>query len=567
MIRRIILMCLPLFLFYPLAAAQTGGGKSRVKTEQRAKGTTAPDMDHFERLLSLYVQAKAERADFYSSMTSLLVFYGGQDDAGKAKCRRCLAQHMDEYYNDRDKPVEALAIADLYESLAAFDDPERLKISYYRGEYAATVEGDSIALHRAISDIEAFPAGQGTDREAHLLVLHDYLEQIRNYVPVDRTIDGIWISDLGTKQFGYPKMILKVIAGKGGSPIFRMYHLPENYAPFFQIGTLISAMSMPERIKPESTGSGTMGAMLGGNGMDAQAEWVYAGDSILAVWSNEKLKNPDADLHAMTRQISGSLTDAVTIAGGGSLEEDLLGGSLSIVSGMLLDELFTPSKEVFVLQGRLRKVNDRQLDAVIYYTYLRAKGSDKPEVKNEEWHTLFTRVEPQDSLYWLLNVGSGAGVYSPFGVTKKDWKLLKKTADYRLAKSSVGSSQKKLRMYNRMQTEKMIYRCEEQLSFQGEEEFSDVRRIHQPGLRPFTGIEGRSDSTGCVVVKVLPESPAFLYRVKRGDLITHVDGFAIKTFEQFERIIGRKNPFDLVEITVKRGKKNKKIKLELYYSL
>lgn len=560
-------MCLPLFLFYPLAAAQTGGGKSRVKTEQRAKGTTAPDMDHFERLLSLYVQAKAERADFYSSMTSLLVFYGGQDDAGKAKCRRCLAQHMDEYYNDRDKPVEALAIADLYESLAAFDDPERLKISYYRGEYAATVEGDSIALHRAISDIEAFPAGQGTDREAHLLVLRGYLEQIRNYVPVDRTIDGIWISDLGTKQFGYPKMILKVIAGKGGSPIFRMYHLPENYAPFFQIGTLISAMSMPERIKPESTGSGTMGAMLGGNGMDAQAEWVYAGDSILAVWSNEKLKNPDADLHAMTRQISGSLTDAVTIAGGGSLEGDLLGGSLSIVSGMLLDELFTPSKEVFVLQGRLRKVNDRQLDAVIYYTYLRAKGSDKPEVKNEEWHTLFTRVEPQDSLYWLLNVGSGAGVYSPFGVTKKDWKLLKKTADYRLAKSSVGSSQKKLRMYNRMQTEKMIYRCEEQLSFQGEEEFSDVRRIHQPGLRPFTGIEGRSDSTGCVIVKVLPESPAFLYRVKCGDLITHVDGFAIKTFEQFERIIGRKNPFDLVEITVKRGKKNKKIKLELYYSL
>lgn len=560
-------MCLPLFLFYPLAAAQTGGGKSRVKTEQRAKGTTAPDMDHFERLLSLYVQAKAERADFYSSMTSLLVFYGGQDDAGKAKCRRCLAQHMDEYYNDRDKPVEALAIADLYESLAAFDDPERLKISYYRGEYAATVEGDSIALHRAISDIEAFPAGQGTDREAHLLVLRDYLEQIRNYVPVDRTIDGIWISDLGTKQFGYPKMILKVIAGKGGSPIFRMYHLPENYAPFFQIGTLISAMSMPERIKPESTGSGTMGAMLGGNGMDAQAEWVYAGDSILAVWSNEKLKNPDADLHAMTRQISGSLTDAVTIAGGGSLEGDLLGGSLSIVSGMLLDELFTPSKEVFVLQGRLRKVNDRQLDAVIYYTYLRAKGSDKPEVKNEEWHTLFTRVEPQDCLYWLLNVGSGAGVYSPFGVTKKDWKLLKKTADYRLAKSSVGSSQKKLRMYNRMQTEKMIYRCEEQLSFQGEEEFSDVRRIHQPGLRPFTGIEGRSDSTGCVIVKVLPESPAFLYRVKCGDLITHVDGFAIKTFEQFERIIGRKNPFDLVEITVKRGKKNKKIKLELYYSL
>lgn len=563
MIRRIILMCLPLFLFYPLAAAQTGGGKSRVKTEQRAKGTTAPDMDHFERLLSLYVQAKAERADFYSSMTSLLVFYGGQDDAGKAKCRRCLAQHMDEYYNDRDKPVEALAIADLYESLAAFDDPERLKISYYRVEYAATVEGDSIALHRAISDIEAFPAGQGTDREAHLLVLRDYLEQICNYVPVDRTIDGIWISDLGTKQFGYPKMILKVIAGKGGSPIFRMYHLPENYAPFFQIGTLISAMSMPERIKPESTGSGTMGAMLGGNGMDAQAEWVYAGDSILAVWSNEKLKNPDADLHAMTRQISGSLTDAVTIAGGGSLEGDLLGGSLSILSGMLLDELFTPSKVVFVLQGRLRKVNDRQLDAVIYYTYLRAKGSDKPEVKNEEWHTLFTRVEPQDSLFWYSN----SGFYSPFGVTKKDWKLLKKTADYRLAKSSVGSSQKKLRMYNRMQTEKMIYRCEEQLSFQGEEEYSDVRRIHQPGLRPFTGIEGRSDSTGCVVVKVLPESPAFLYRVKRGDLITHVDGFAIKTFEQFERIIGRKNPFDLVEITVKRGKKNKKIKLELYYSL
>lgn len=262
MIRRIILMCLPLFLFYPLAAAQTGGGKSRVKTGQRAKGTTAPDMDHFERLLSLYVQAKAERADFYSSMTSLLVFYGGQDDAGKAKCRRCLAQHMDEYYNDRDKPVEALAIADLYESLAAFDDPERLKISYYRGEYAATVEGDSIALHRAISDIEAFPAGPGTDREAHLLVLRDYLEQIRNYVPVDRTIDGIWISDLRTKHFGGPKMILKVIAGKGGSPIFRMYHLPENYAPFFQIGTLISAMSMPERIKPESARSGTMGLCL-----------------------------------------------------------------------------------------------------------------------------------------------------------------------------------------------------------------------------------------------------------------------------------------------------------------
>jgi|GEM_PF-1866042 len=540
-------MCLPLFLFYPLAAAQTGGGKSRVKTEQRAKGTTAPDMDHFERLLSLYVQAKAERADFYSSMTSLLVFYGGQDDAGKAKCRRCLAQHMDEYYNDRDKPVEALAIADLYESLAAFDDPERLKISYYRGEYAATVEGDSIALHRAISDIEAFPAGQGTDREAHLLVLHDYLEQIRNYVPVDRTIDGVWISDLRTKHFGGPKMILKVIAGKDGSPIFRMYHLPEEYAPAAQFDILKNAMSMWR-----------------GQGMDAQSEWVYAGDSIFAVWSNEKLKNPDADLHAMTRQISGSLTDAVTIAGGGSLEGNLLGGSLSILSGMLLDELFTPSKVVFVLQGRLRKVNDRQLDAVIHYTYLRAKGSDKPEVKNEEWHTLFTRVEPQDSLF-----GCNGDFYFPFAVTKKDRKLLKGTEACRLAKSAIGAatSLTRFRMLNRMQTEKMIYRCEEQLSFQGEEEFSDVRRIHQPGLRPFTGIEGRSDSTGCVVVKVLPESPAFLYRVKRGDLITHVDGFAIKTYEQFERIIGRKNPFDLVEITVKRGKKNKKIKLELYYSL
>ena len=216
-------MCMMALLFLPAAFAQKRGGKQKAVTKKTVTNKQAWDFSTIDNLLPLYVTAKTENKDFNSSLTGILVFYGGLSDVGKRECRKHLVDKMDEYY-DGQKPTEALAVADIYESIAPVNDFGRLRLYYYRGEQAATVKGDTVMLKQYINDIISLPNSGNEKKSECLFVLNGYLEEIRNYIPVDKTIDGVWVSNIRSNGESFPFFVLEIHTDERGETTFTLHN-------------------------------------------------------------------------------------------------------------------------------------------------------------------------------------------------------------------------------------------------------------------------------------------------------------------------------------------------------
>lgn len=575
-----------------VAFAQKSAGKRRVTTQRTATAQQTWDFSIIDNLLPLYVTAKKENKDFNSPLTGILVFYGGLNDTGKRECRRYLVDKMDGYYNEQ-RPTEALAVADIYESIAPVNDFGRLRLYFYRGEQAATVKGDTVMLKQYMDNIASLSDTGNERKQECLSTLNGYLEEIRNYIPVDKTIDGVWVSDIRTIYSSLPFFVLKIHTDGSGKTSFTLskesFYLP--YADSFRV----------EQI--------------------AQEEFVYNTDSIYAVWSNEDMKKPSPELNCMFRQTAGTFASVLgtkaTIEGSaalGNLTSSIVGLGVDAIA----DAIFTPSKRAYLLQIKMRKINNRQIEADIFSNKLKVKGDNQPKLTEDKWHALFTKVEPDDSLFWT-NYSSLISLFElseelpvemqkdlteqlsekykekpeefqkeiikevqkeiikelskekirkelPEDIQKKIPKILSKEEKKNIRKRygfSIWSAPEKVKAFNDFQYDKMHYKNEEKLIMQGETNFSNIVNIHSSRIIPVIGVIFDENST--TISKVIKYTPADFAELKKEDIITHVNGYEVNTAEQFKRIITRKKPFDTVTLTIKRKKKTMEIPLELYF--
>lgn len=589
-------MCMMALLFLPAAFAQKRGGKQKAATKKTVTNKQTWDFSTIDNLLPLYVTAKAENKDFNSSLTGILVFYGGLSDVGKRECRKHLVDKMDEYY-DGQKPTEALAVADIYESIAPVNDFGRLRLYYYRGEQAATVKGDTVMLKQYINDIISLPNSGNEKKSECLFVLNGYLEEIRNYIPVDKTIDGVWVSNIRSNGESFPFFVLEIHTDERGETTFTL----QNSSKYIEYTSPIWS----------SWGKQT-----------AQEEFVFKTDSIYAAWSNEDLKKPSPELNYMFRQTAGTFASALgtkALMEGGAVFGNLTSSLAGIGVNAIADAIFTPSKRAYFLQMKMRKLNDRQIEADVFSTKLKVKGDNKPNLTDDKWKALFTKIEPEDSLFWIHygtpdflfdnsvvfpkdlqdEVMTELAKYNgkelskeaqqemekllshemakllseekiikelPEDIQKKLPKILSKEDKKNIMKKygiKASSVTEKVKAFNDFQYDKMFYKNEEKLIRQSETNLSNVVNIHNLRITPIIGVIFNENST--TINKVIKYSPADFVELKKEDIITHVDGYEVNTYEQFKSIITRKKPFDTITLTIKRKKETMEIPLELYF--
>ena len=256
-----------------------------VFAQKKASGNSL-NLTRIEQLVDKYISEKTNGTGGETALTGLSIYYGGLSDLQKRSVCKYFMTRIDKFHSDGDMK-SALVLSDLYESFSPDPtDANYARLYYIRGEYAA-MRSDTLTLKRQISSLVNFSSSDETEKEKYVTALSTNLEEIRNYVPVDKTIEGTWVSDrLAIKKYNLPIFILEIKNSSEGIPVFTL----RNNTGF------LNWLAKP---------------------MDAQDEYAFTNDSIYVVFSNEDLKKPSPLLNGLLRTYGNTYSSIIGIRGVG----------------------------------------------------------------------------------------------------------------------------------------------------------------------------------------------------------------------------------------------------------
>lgn len=480
--------------------------------------------DTADPLIRLLGYSKQLKGKYYSAFDKLLV------DSLTANLKR----------NSNDRVI---AVVELYDHLFADTAANKTKMLYVKGNILASKQ-DTIQLKKVIRRLNLL---QDT---VHSQTLYDHLIKIRNYVPADQGLDGTWISNW-YRTDGYNWSMNPITFDyKNGQTI--VYHKPYVYELEYtsDYPTDTSRIVLP-----------------------------YAEDSLYIVWSSEKLKNIDPEALGLLR---GATSTAASIVSGNlarhnkvDLGEQILGNiatsAIEIGLNAIFDAIWKPSKTVWILEGRFRRVNKYLLQGTL--TYSGQKVNIDGKVSNKTAWTQkysYTRYNPDDHIYWA---GWRFGITTPYA-----WL----TEYIKARKNQFTPAKKDQKRFNTHQRAKVWYLNH----IRAMEEGIDDDLYYQLWLQadsmkqacyiaPFIGIVfDEVDSTfrqknkwspeqGVVVKEFGKWSPALLAGLKEKDVIVEVGPYPITDDTSFSKAISHFKPYEVVNVVVQRKKKRLTIPVEL----
>lgn len=480
--------------------------------------------DTADPLIRLLEYSKQLRGKYYSAFDKLLV------DSLTANLKR----------NSNDRVI---AVVELYDHLFADTAANKPKMLYVKGNILASKQ-DTIQLKTVIRRLNLL---QDT---VHSQTLYGHLVKIRNYVPADQGLDGTWISNW-YRTDGYNWSMNPITFDyKNGQTI--VYHKPYVYELEYtsDYPTDTSRIVLP-----------------------------YAEDSLYIVWSSEKLKNIDPEALGLLR---GATSTAASIVSGNlarhnkvDLGEQILGNiatsAIEIGLNAIFDAIWKPSKTVWILEGRFRRVNKYLLQGTL--TYSGQKVNIDGKVSNKTAWTQkysYTRYNPDDHIYWA---GWRFGITTPYA-----WL----TEYIKARKNQFTPAKKDQKRFNTHQRAKVWYLNH----IRAMEEGIDDDLYYQLWLQadsmkqacyiaPFIGIVfDEVDSTfrqknkwspeqGVVVKEFGKWSPALLAGLKKNDVIVEVGPYPITDDASFSKAISHFKPYEVVNVVVQRKKKRLTIPVEL----
>lgn len=480
--------------------------------------------DTADPLIRLLEYSKQLKGKYYSAFDKLLV------DSLTANLKR----------NSNDRVI---AVVELYDHLFADTAANKTKMLYVKGNILASKQ-DTIQLKKVIRRLNLL---QDT---IHSQTLYDHLIKIRNYVPADQGLDGTWISNW-YRTDGYNWSMNPITFDyKNGQTI--VYHKPYVYELEYtsDYPTDTSRIVLP-----------------------------YAEDSLYIVWSSEKLKNIDPEALGLLR---GATSTAASIVSGNlarhnkvDLGEQILGNiatsAIEIGLNAIFDAIWKPSKTVWILEGRFRRVNKYLLQGTL--TYSGQKVNIDGKVSNKTAWTQkysYTRYNPDDHIYWA---GWRFGITTPYA-----WL----TEYIKARKNQFTPAKKDQKRFNTHQRAKVWYLNH----IRAMEEGIDDDLYYQLWLQadsmkqacyiaPFIGIVfDEVDSTfrqknkwspeqGVVVKEFGKWSPALLAGLKKNDVIVEVGPYPITDDASFSKAISHFKPYEVVNVVVQRKKKRLTIPVEL----
>lgn len=497
---------------------------------QKKKNSRAFTTERVERLVDKYLAGGNVVEEKTAALTNLAMYYDGLSLAQKAQVRKFMVSKIDTLYSN-EAISDALDLANVYETLAeGTNDDGFILICYYRGEEAVMSRRDTLTLKQQIHNIETFPVQSSELKEQCLAELYSHLEKMRNYVPVDQTVSGMWVSDTRALKRSIPYFFLDISEGPDGKPKFTLNEKSAFLAYEFK-------------------------------SMDAQEEYLSTSDTIYVGFSNEDLFKPSAELNELFRYTGNTWASTQSLkaaSSGGDLWSDVKGKAASVAVNALADAIFTPRKRTYILRMKLVKVNDWQMEAVIDYNEIRVKGDGEKKVNQERWHTVFTKMNKEDGWFWYDN---DYYAFSPFVLEKKTAKAFYKSHKFPMRWGYNLSLAPIFSKFNALQTAKLQYLTEERLLADGME-LSDSVNWHKHNPVSVVGLDLLAEDNGLTVKKVSYAYPADMAGVKKGDVITHVDGIPVETIERFVSVVRQKRPYEKVTLTILRKGKSQDITME-----
>lgn len=195
---------------------------SGVVVGQKKVSGNPVNLIRIEQLVDKYISEKNNGTGGQTTLTGLSIYYGGLSDQQKKSVCKYFMTRLDKFYSDGDMK-SALVLSDLYESFSPDPtDANYARLYYIRGEYAA-MRSDTLTLKKQISTLVNFSGADEAEKEKYVTALCTNLEEIRNYVPVDKTVEGTWVSDrFAIKKYNLPIFILEIKPSSDGNPVFTL---------------------------------------------------------------------------------------------------------------------------------------------------------------------------------------------------------------------------------------------------------------------------------------------------------------------------------------------------------
>ena len=506
-------------------------------------------------------------------MTSLLMkiseLYDKVPTRDKKAFINVIYQHVENIKEKEEKRGEFASLSHIFEFFADATDSRLPTVFYMQGEISAIEPFDTIKLNYCIDKLLNFEKNTGYRQSEYIENLKRSREYIRNIVPLSKDMDGIWVSDLYSGKTGMPYYVLKVENG------------------------VISLSTFSGCLQGLSNTDANMLKL------PQQVQDIGVNSTYLAFCS-ENMSSPSALVQELIINAKNSVNNVVYSSIMNGLAKDGVGGQLAggFVSGAinsgidaLVKELTTPKKQIYSIEMNIHKCSPDELFAQSNWKYIYIKGENTPEVQEENHIISFVRWTPESNVYFTFSDGDIFPVWLGKNdyYSKAEMKNLKKNPNWDFRNDYILLSKTgKIMAYNLMMLKKLFFQTEQKAVNNGFElppKNNHFRKVAIMGVE-FMTEEERSklvkkkgkqekhedddnviESKGVLISKVIDNTPAQLFGIKKGDVITHIDGYPIKTKEDAISYINSLSPYSYIKIKFQRKGKDKEINLPLTYML
>lgn len=456
---------------------------------------------------------------------------------------------------EQNKLKGKFALIDLYAILADSNDSKLDDLYFKKGEICGLHTGDTIVLKECITSLKLSDNSKTPQVTKYISTLNDYLEEIRNYLPVSKRIDGVWVSDVINYDVGF--------GGVYSAPLF-VLNIAEGKIKMENIG--IAEFLAPSIRNDFNTNYIETYAQ---NIVDLRNEKIYA------MWATERLKIPNQSIALSLGQKAGDIatevTQGITRDIIGNIGGDILGGFTGNIISNAVMGMYAPSKKIFIVEMEIEYINYYELVASVQIQKITIDGRGNPVTQKDRYNVLFSKYNILSGVFYGCP-GQHQHKYTPgYGGIKEgnahgNFNMIKKYEEVFKHNGVKTTSKNFQRSFNKHQNKKLIYFNEQMMLSDGVQMSNSLSHLNTSSS--YMGIESRqnTDANSVYVYDVHMDSPAYMFGLKKGDYILNIDGFEMKSYEQLANYIYYSHhPYDWITVHVKRGKKEMNITLELSY--
>lgn len=325
------------------------------------------DETNLEALTNEFIQ-KSGTSDALSLMTNIKSYYSSLSSGNKKKMLSFYVAKVSSML-ENEKKNEALAIINLYQNMADKNDEKLASLLFIKGNIYSE-KMDSIHLKETITELSDETIKRKHFVSDYISTLNGKLSNIRTYIPPFKKINGLWVADglywnngkknridSGILQT-HPDFVLKVLYDSDADTIsFNVF--PSNI--YSEITSEIQT-NVLKKIPDWSS---------------SQLVVPYGSDSIYVLWSSEKLNRNSPEFASIFRGTVSATAAAVSAElaqnNKHSFSSQLLGSMATTVGEIglnaVISALFTPTKNMFTLEGHLKMTNDYLMTGTLTYKY------------------------------------------------------------------------------------------------------------------------------------------------------------------------------------------------------